>query len=343
MTNNKLNWRPSCSNEMLQLRSDLLSSVRRCFADRNYCEVETPLLSADIVVDAFLEPMEIVRGADDTRMFLQTSPEAGMKRLLAAGSGSIFQVTRSFRDHESGQRHNPEFTMVEWYGVDTTWRDQLQLTEDLVRCVWAAAAEFLAGIRDSSLCVKQLPDEPFVLTAYDSAFERCLGTSVLNLTLPELQALAATHTTIGNDAFNIADKDNLLNILLAEHVESQLGIRKPEFLHSYPATQAALAEQNSEDERTALRFELYWDGLELCNGYQELTDPTELRRRDESQNAIRTSHRANPLPGADRMLAAMHSGLPKCSGVALGFDRLLMSILGLTDIRQVISFPFESA
>ena len=343
MTNNELNWRPSCSNEMLLLRSRLLATVRRFFSDRGYCEVETPLLSSDVVVDAFLEPMEVQHRSGDRRMFLQTSPEAGMKRLLAAGSGSIFQVTRAFRGHESGLRHNPEFTMVEWYGVDTNWMDQAKLTEDLVRCVWLAVKEHLLANTDSNFRLKHLPDHAFGFAAYDNAFERSLGTAVLGLTLAELQTLAVRNTSFGSAALTITDKDNLLNVLLAERVESEMGRETPEFLHSYPVTQAALAEENPDDDRTALRFELYWDGLELCNGYQELTDPAELRRRDTQQNAIRSAHSSDLLPGAERMLAAMHHSLPKCSGVALGFDRLLMSVLGLTDIRQVISFPFESA
>lgn len=328
---------------MLHVRSCLLMAVRQFFTDRGYCEVETPVLSSDIVVDAFLEPMEVQRGLGDRRMFLQTSPEAGMKRLLAAGSGSIFQVTRSFRGQESGTRHNPEFTMVEWYGVETTWRDQTELTEALVRHVREAACQYFAAGTIGDHGASPLEDKPFLLTAYNSAFERCLGASVLELPVDHLQALVAEQSSIGQDAFSTTDKDNLLNILLSEKIEPTMGSNHPEFLHNYPISQAALAERDPDDHRTALRFELYWQGLELCNGYQELTDPKELAARDQQQNKIRSTNNSAELPGANKMLAAMQSGLPQCSGVALGFDRLLMSILGVSDIRDVICFPFDSA
>lgn len=322
---------------MLQLRSRLLLAVRQFFADRQYCEVETPLLSSDIVVDAHLEPIEIAQPPDSPRRFLQTSPEAGMKRLLAAGSGSIFQITRSFRRNEFGKHHNSEFTMLEWYGVNTTWRDQMHLTEELVRCIHRSAAT------TATQTVQDLPVHQFAQLAYDDAFVAAIGNSVLDLSVGELRQLVSEKTTGSLLAEEPYCKDDLLNLLLADCVERSLGKPAPEFLHSYPVSQAALAEQNPQDSRTALRFELYWDGLELCNGYQELTDPEELQRRDDQQNQLRDSHQTSHLPGAARMLAAMQSGLPACSGVALGFDRLIMAILGCPNIREVIAFPDDIA
>lgn len=340
-------WRPTCDVAMLRLRDAMLWALRNFFRERGYLEVETPLLSHDIVVDAHLEPftvnadqMNADQGNTDPHsqtLYLQTSPEAGMKRLLAAGSGSIFQVTRSFRRAELGQRHNPEFTMLEWYGIGTTWQDQMQFTEDLVRC----AASHV------NLPCAEIPDRAFLRTSYDSAFAAALGerlpTSVLEMSVEQLRQLVREHTTAGSEMDAVDDKDDLLNLLLAECVEPQLGRQHPEFLCAYPLSQAALAEQNSADPRTACRFELYLQGLEICNGYQELTDATELSRRDQLQNRNRQQHGTVQLPGAPLLNSAMQAGLPACSGVALGFDRLVMSLTGNRNIRDVMPFPAERA
>lgn len=300
-------------------------------------EVETPLLSHDIVVDAHLEPFSISDDPNQEPLFLQTSPEAGMKRLLAAGSGSIFQITRSFRKAEQGTRHNPEFTMLEWYGVDTTYHDQMQLTEDLTRHC-STVVHNCPNISDA----RTLAEATFGKLYYDAVFPQA-PSGILDLTGGQLQALVAEHTTLGDSAYTIDDRDDLLNILLAESVEPNLGKPQPQFLCDYPVSQAALAEENGADERTACRFELYIDGLEICNGYQELTDPRELQRRDDLQNTNRTAHQTASLPGAKHLIAAMQSGLPQCSGVALGFDRLIMSLTGLHDISRVIPFPADRA
>ena len=318
---------------MLQLRSKMLAAVRRFFTERDYLEVETPLLSHDIVVDAHLEPFTISQHADDAPLYLQTSPEAGMKRLLAAGSGSVFQVTRSFRRGERGSRHNPEFTMIEWYGLGSTYHQQMQLTQDLIRTV-AATANCTEATEAWS--------QPFGILTYDEAFKRAIGCSVL-----DLDDIGLLERSVAADVLNHStppsNRDDLLNLILAERVEPTLGQQRPEFVCDYPISQAALAEQNVKDPRTACRFELYIEGLELCNGYQELTDPQELQRRDVSQNETRDDHGAEQLPGAPRMLAAMTAGLPPCSGVALGFDRLVMAITQAESIDQVIPFPIERA
>ncbi|MEZ6133201.1 MAG: EF-P lysine aminoacylase EpmA [Planctomycetaceae bacterium] len=327
-------WRPTCDLTMLKYRAASLHAVRDFFRRLNYLEVETPLLSHDIVVDAHLEPFEVIQCDDDHgRLFLQTSPEAAMKRLLAAGSGSIFQITRSFRRGEIGCRHNPEYTMLEWYGVGTTYEQQMDVTEHLVRCV--------AGVIPNPALL--LSPDPFRRTRYESAFSRITADCVLDLSVAQLQQLVAVQTGVDTATQPIPDRDDLLNLLLAECVEPHLGQQQPEFLHDYPLSQAALAQQNSQDPRTACRFELYLRGLEICNGYQELTDPDELRRRDERQNNSRRSHQSHVLPGAPLLTAAMRSGLPDCSGVALGFDRLLMSLTGSETIRDVLPFPFDRA
>lgn len=351
-------WRPTCTLAMLQLRAVVLHTIRTFFADRGFLEVETPLLSHDVVVDAHLDPFVV---AADRRLYLQTSPEAGMKRLLAAGSGSIFQLGKAFRRAETGDRHNPEFTMLEWYadganganGADgfdgdssqhASWQQQVQLTEALVRTVHAAVATAASGqMTDSARPIAELPAASFDRLTYAAAFRRFLDIDVLAASLEQLQQLAATKTALRETARQIDGRDDLLNVLVAECIEPQLGTGVPAFLHDYPISQAALAEHNPDDPRTALRFELYWDGLELCNGYQELSDVEELSRRDATANAARSQHKSEPLPGAPRMMEAMRHGLPVCSGVALGVDRLLMAILQTRVISDVIAFPGDRA
>lgn len=337
-------WQPTCSVAMLRLRAFMLKSVREFFDIKGYLEVETPLVSEDIVVDAHLEPFELPEASltDHRRMFLQTSPEAGMKRLLAAGCGSIFQVTRSFRRGESGPRHNPEFTMLEWYGVNTTWAEQMDFTERLIRHVASCVAERQSEFAvENSSALLATTERSFRRTSYSQAFQRRLNAEVLNAPVSELRRLVQQYVPSVGDVSDISDRDDLLNLLLAECIEPELGKDRPEFLTDYPISQAALAEANAADPHTACRFELYWNGLELCNGYQEMTDSDELQRRDQMQNSSRTVHDVQPLPGAKRMMAAMESGLPQCSGVALGFDRLVMCLTSAQSIAQVIPFPWE--
>jgi lysyl-tRNA synthetase class 2 len=340
-------WQPTCSINMLRLRAVMLSAIRQFFDQRGYLEVETPLLSHDIVVDAHLEPFAVLTQPNsDSPAFLQTSPEAGMKRLLAAGSGSIYQITRSFRRSEFGRRHNPEFTIVEWYGIDSTYTDQMTLTQQLIHAAVNAVRQSQID-NPNSMPAEQSRCEalcrPFSRTRYADVFQTFLNCDVLDASVQEIRQLAEAHTTIQSSAVTDADRDDLLNVLLAERIEPSLGSDPPEFLYDYPSSQAALAEFHPTDARTACRFELYCRGLELCNGYQELTDPVELRRREKIQNATRIQHTHVPLPGAHMLDSAMTAGLPRCSGVALGFDRLVMCVTGADHIDQVIPFPFDRA
>ena len=292
-------------------------------------------MSRDIVVDAHVDPFSIVVAPSESPFFLQTSPEAFMKRLVAAGSGSIFQIAHSFRNGEAGQRHNPEFTILEWYGVDTSYHDQMTLVQDLVHFVTSSVV-----VEELALPGAVLLQKAFLQTPYDDAFQRTLHTEVLDLSEADVMDLASQHVTV-EFRDTEPERDDLLNLMLAEFIEPTLGIQHPEFLIDYPASQAALAQVNPIDPRTACRFELYANGIELCNGYQELTDGAELARRDKIQNRSRSSHGMSVLPGAPRLAAAMNSGLPPCSGVALGFDRLVMVLAGLHDICHAIPFPIQ--
>ena len=335
-------WRPSCSTQTLHVRAEMLRAIREFFRERGYLEVETPCLSRDIVLDAWLEPFALdIRG---TRWFLQTSPEAHMKRLLAAGVGSIFQISRVFRKDERGNRHNSEFTMIEWYGVGSTWLQQLDVTETLVRTTTAAAARVTG--RDVA---DRWSLESFQQTTYAAAFQRAFGVDVFDCSGRQLLE-AARHfgvplpTDLREDCI-----DDILNVMLASAIEPQLGGMsdggkiRPEFLCDYPPSQAALAVVSETYPPVARRFELYVHGLELCNGYQELTDGSELRRREAVQTQRRSSEQSPELPGAPRLTAAMQSGLPQCSGVAMGFDRLVMMATGTADIREVMAFPEDRA
>lgn len=312
----------------------MLAAVRQFFAARGYLEVETPCLSRDVVVDAWLEPLKVRQGEQD--WYLQTSPEAFMKRLLAAGTGSIFQISRVFRAGECGARHNPEFTMLEWYGVGTDWRDQVELTEQLVR------EAVQAGSRSLGRSGPAWGSEQFGLVTYAEAFQRELGFSVFEATDDELLSQAMLRGVPIPEGQQMV-RDELLNLLLGFCIEGGLGqrgaVERPEFLCDYPASQAALAVTTDTEPAVARRFELYIRGLELCNGYQELTDPEELQRRDQRQNAKRDSAAGSVLPGARQLLRAMEHGLPACSGVALGFDRLVMVAAGSHELAEVLPFP----
>ncbi len=339
-------WRPTASLIQLQRRALLLAGVRDFFRHRGYWEVETPLLSRDIVVDAHLDPFFVPAGecpAGDSGhgsagYYLQTSPEFAMKRLLAAGAEAIFQVTRGFRQGESGRLHNPEFTIIEWYRTGDDVSAQMDFVEELVRGVFRHGAE----LRD--LTPTGLPtDQPFGRYTYDSAFDLACGTPVLSLTASELAGLAHDHGITPPPGLAVDDRDGWLNLLLAECVEPHLGTPAPAFLFDYPASQAALAKVRPGDPPVAERFELYISGIELCNGYHELLDPDELRRRNRDQSAIRAREGCRPLPEESRLLAAMEAGLPACAGVALGFDRLAMLALGETSLASVVAFPWDRA
>ena len=345
----------SASLETLRRRAALLSFTRRYFEQRGYLEVETPLLSPDVVVDVHLEPFGTRFRPDPAaeqgrELFLQTSPEFSLKRLLAAGCGPVFEVFRAFRNGEIGGRHNPEFTLVEWYRPGDTHHDQMTFTEEYVRAFLREAAVLSGSDQIRSPAPEGEGgrrmlniDEPFERLTYDTAFERFVGTKVLHLAVPALAELAGARGVAVPPGMTTDDtaRDEWLNLLLAELVEPHLGRERPAFLYDYPASQAALAVVRNADPRVAERFELYAGGIELCNGYHELLEANELRRRNVEQNRKREALGLRTLPEESRLLAAMEHGLPACSGVALGFDRLLMVALGKSSIGEVRAFVTE--
>jgi elongation factor P--(R)-beta-lysine ligase len=345
---------PTASLETLKLRSQLIASLREFFQANGYWECETPILSREVIVDANLDPF-VTNDVTGAPYYLQTSPEAGMKRLLSAGADAIFQITRVMRRGEFGSFHNPEFTMVEWYRVGDDHHDQMDFVEQLVRTFYTEAGRrSVEGANPEQS--RELSSEPFERLSYDEAFERFAGTRVLQLSSHELVKLASDRGVIAPSSLQPEDRDGWLNLLLAELVEPHLGRDSPQFIFDYPATQAALAKVRnvppgaenttptaSHASGVAERFELYDRGVELCNGYHELTDADEFLRRArcEKENSASESHEA--LPGAPLLEEAIRAGLPDCAGVALGLDRLVMVALGKTGIRDVIAFPGDRA
>lgn len=314
---------PSASWKNLKLRSELLRRLREFFHDRGFLEVETPILSADVVVDRHLEPFHATLAPDPRkpgegqRLYLQTSPEFHMKRLLAAGGEAIFQVTRAFRNGERGRLHNPEFTLVEWYRGGDDYDAGMTLL--------------------SELCVSLLETKEADRVTFREAFLRHAGVDPFAAADKHLRqaCLAAADSDL--------DRDALLDLLLVERVEPHLGRGRPTILCDYPPSQAALAMVRGGEFPVAERFELYVDGIELANGYHELLDAGELRRRASEANAHRAAAGRQRLPEQSRLLAAMEHGLPDCCGCALGFDRVAMLAAGATSIDEVLAFPIERA
>jgi lysyl-tRNA synthetase class 2 len=319
---------PTASLANLRRRAGLLRQTREFFDSRGFLEVETPLLSTDNVVDRHLDPIPVTL-ADDPRlpeigrqMWLQTSPEFGMKRLLAAGASAIYQITRAFRNAEIGPLHNPEFTMVEWYRVGDGMREGMQLLSDV--------------------CESLLGRGPAVLLSYADAFGRSLDIDPHTATISELQAAGERHGISPPPGLG-DDRDGWLDLLFVECVQGMLGRPRPTILFDYPTSQAALAKVRAGDPPIAERFELIVDGIELANGYHELLDAAVLRERIATANAQRAADHKPQLPPENRLLAAMESGLPPCTGVALGFDRLVMIAAGAKSLAEVMAFPIDRA
>lgn len=322
-------FRPTASWAALRRRAALLQRVRRFFDARHFLEVETPLLSSDTVVDLHLDPLRVTL-FDDPRCpaegpcrWLQTSPEFGMKRLLAAGAEAIYQITRAFRGAERGPLHNSEFTLVEWYRVGDDLTAGMQLLDDLAQTT--------------------LDRGPAERLSYTRAFQQAVGVDPLRDSTAALAAAARRHGCQGPPPWPADDRDAWLDWLLAFHVAPTLGRTCPTLVCDYPASQAALAVIRPEDVPVAERFELFVDGIELANGYHELTDAAALRARIAAANHARAAAGKPALPADSRLLAAMDHGLPPCTGVALGFDRLAMVALGATSLGQVLAFPDDRA
>jgi lysyl-tRNA synthetase class 2 len=317
-----MNWQPGADSTQLQARAKLLADIRRFFADRGVLEVETPLLCRAGVTDPAVEPLRVERGESiGAPRYLQTSPEYAMKRLLAAGSGPIYQIARAFRDGEAGARHNPEFTLLEWYRPGFDHHQLMAETADLVRhCIG---------------------NRPLHQRSYRDLFRDTLGLDPFAASLEELEGVARRHVDVGGLS---GDRDLWLDLLMTHLIEPELAALGLCLIHDYPASMAALSKVEEVDGvLVGRRFELYVDGVELANGYCELTDPEEQRSRFERDNCRRREHGLPEHPLDEALLAALEHGLPECSGIALGVDRLLMLATGARDIRRVLAFDWERA
>ena len=322
-------WKPSAEITTLKRRAQYLADVRLFFAERDVWEVETPILSQAAptapYLDSFTTDYRPIGTQAKQTYYLQTSPEFSMKRLLAADSGSIYQIARVFRNGEQGRLHSPEFTMLEWYRPELTLPQLMDEVNVLLRQVFNI--------------------EPVIRLSYRSVFEFFLKINVFNCTDEVIKHCALERISSLPIDLEL-DRDGWLELLMSYIIEPRLAaMAMPLFIYDFPASQAQLAKlkKDSSGNQVADRFELYIDGVELANGYNELLDADELRQRFEADNQLRKQQNKAEIPLDEHLLAAMQNGLPECSGVALGLDRLIMLALNQTKLSEVNSFSFECA
>ena len=321
-----LHWQPTASMAQLKQRAAIIASIRDFFACRQVLEVDTPAMSQATVTDIHLHTFQtefVGPGyADGQPLYFMTSPEFHMKRLLSAGSGPIYQICKSFRNEESGRFHNPEFTMLEWYRPGFDHHALMDEMDELLQLVLGCgAAERMT---------------------YQQAFVEVLGVCPLEGGMAELK-VAAGSLGLSDIAEPEEDRDTLLQLLFSVGVEPKIGQQVPAFVYDFPASQAALAQINSSDPRVAERFEVYFKGIELANGFHELADGDEQLARFEEDNRKRTAMGLPPQPIDMYLVEALRAGFPDCAGVALGIDRLIMLAQGLDHIDQVTAFPIQIA
>jgi elongation factor P--(R)-beta-lysine ligase len=335
MKSTREDWRPAAAREQLMARAALLQRTREFFAARSVLEVDTPLVVNAPVSDVHIHSACVRLAAEPAATgaapaecyFLHTSPEYAMKRLLAAGSGDIYQICHVVRGNERGRLHNPEFTLIEWYRVGFSLSELIDEVDALVRVLLRPTAppkSERVSYREAFL--RELALDPFTTSETELAqAAEPLG----------FRAAAGRGARMGRDEW--------LELLMGGVVGPRLGRGALTFVHGYPATQAALARLDPADPRSAQRFELYCAGIELANGFHELSKATEQRARFEQDNMRRQQLGLPVFPLDERLLAALEAGLPDCAGVALGFDRVAMLALGAAHIDEVLPFPTSRA
>lgn len=345
-------WLPSASIETLKLRSALLTSIRHFFSERSVLEVETPSLSHHTITDPYIEALQSEHSEPGAKqsctMFLQTSPEYAMKRLLAAGSGDIFQICKAFRNDEVGQYHNPEFTMLEWYRLNYSMQDLIdEVSQLLLRVLPVNAIEQYTY---TELFQQHCQFDPISIS-YDSLIKYCekqgLGDYLLGLSTyldnnteeHKQEKMQDKHQQ--EVAQQLLLKDSALQVLFNQLIEPNIGQHAPVVVTHFPASQASLATL-SDDAKHANRFEVYYLGIELANGFNELQDPKlqEARFCADNQKRQQLGLRTKVLD--PHFMAALHAGLPACSGVAMGLDRLFMLALNKSHIKDVLSFSYHN-
>jgi lysyl-tRNA synthetase class 2 len=320
MSSSRDRWMPSSDRPVLVERAALLTRIRGWLARRGVLEVETPQLSRGLVADRHIECLSVA--TSDGPRWLQPSPEGAMKRLLAAGSGDIYQIARVFRAGEVSPTHNPEFTMVEWYRIG---RSLHELMEEVSESV-----------------TEMLEEQPSKAQRH-RYYELISG--VLNL---DAQTASVDEVRVALQEWKLeppegCDRAAMYDLAMASLVAPELGLNGLEFVTHFPAEQASMAALDPSDRTVSLRFEAFLNGRELANGYVELTDAgeQETRLRDDQRARVTAGQQLRPID--ERVIAALEAGMPACAGVAIGVDRLLMCHMGVDEISQVMAFDWENA
>ncbi|GLX83470.1 elongation factor P--(R)-beta-lysine ligase [Thalassotalea eurytherma] len=318
-------WRSSMTWEDAKKRAQLVAKIRQFFQHHEVIEVDTPILSAGTVTDAHLDAFQTEYHFPSGKepLFLQTSPEYAMKRLLASGYQSIYQICKSFRDEAFGRHHNPEFTMLEWYRVGLDHHQLMQEIDELLKCV--------------------LDSKPAELISYQNVFINNTGIDPLSCDQGELITYLRSNDKADDWLIHANCIDTLLQFIFCEFVETNIGNERPCFVFDFPISQASLSKASDSDPRVAHRFECYYKGLELANGFNELTDPDIQLKRFESDNIKRKLLGLPERPIDQRFVDGLKAGLPECSGVAVGIDRLVMLALSKANIESVLTFTIENA
>lgn len=313
------NWRPTATIAALKERAKMYAEIRDFFAKRNVLEVETPLMCARSITDPYLSPFVV------DNYYLQTSPEYAMKRLIAAGAGSIYQICKTFRRDEAGTIHNPEFSMLEWYRIGFDHTKLMAEVDDLL--------QLLLGNNGSAH-----------KRSYEELFQEFLGIDPHTADLDLLKSCAIKHNiNLSQDVIPELNITDWLQLLMSHVIEPQLTGHLPWIIFDFPIPQAALAKIVQAKQPVAARFEVYMQGIELANGYYELQDSTEHLKRFTQDNIRRAQMKINQHTIDERLLAALDAGIPDCAGIALGLDRLLMLRLGATSIAEVLAFTINNA
>ena len=321
----KSDWTPLCSLQVLKQRAFLMSKIREYFSQQNVLEVETPILSSagntDVNINSFTaEKIHTDRNVS----YLRTSPEFPLKRLLCSGVGDVFEIGKVFRRGEFSKTHNVEFSMLEWYRIDY---DYNQLIQDVVSLFGSIFSAFELPVPDTNI------------STYKEAFLMYLNINIDKVTDKKLNAICNTHGYSGSQL----TKDEGLDFLFATQIQKKFENKALTFLTLYPASQAALAQINPDDRTTSLRFEVFFQGHELGNGYQELTNGNELLERFKQDNCQRVKKELPQIDIDKHLIDALTHGMPYCSGIAVGIDRLLMIMLGCEDITELLTFNAENS